>query len=916
MLTRPAAFTPFQQSTAADRHLIVKVDDGATVWLFSDVDMQLTDGHVYPLLTRRISIAQSIDLYTRQWRISDVRLTLNNADYLGTGAILSDEWDSILNATVTLYLAAGGLVTGLSDCLVRFVGTLTTSPAYSVNQIQLRAVDSTKATVAILPQNLISSVFPAAPAANRSKLIPLVYGEFIYAVDNATDTGLAVAIQIDDNVESTWVVSDHILNQIDASHTKLNGFLDPTILEDTTFDADNSGRGTFTLVLPGAPSIPRNFEANTRVRPIDDYSGAYDQSVPDTNVTNLGNAFDGKSTTYAELLDYIDEGTDDGDSRHCRILVAFNTHVTGGPLENDVGDIITISGANKYILELLCVTDDAALTFSLENAFIYYRQTDGTDQRATLTDPVVVNNNLQDINVFWGQGSASSAVFDPTYAGSGPNDMTSGGSNVGADDDEITVTIDRTSAGNISSFADAGANVHANTDADHNLIVGDIVSILGTTNYNGFHTVLIVGSSTQFTFLDTFVATDTGTWSSSTFEWVARISGLGKKAVQITGSSQAITTGITVDFSSSTSARSVGDEWIFKTQGVTDLREDFAFHLRQHSAEGSSIIDSEGSFPLVLYMEFETDPNVTQTTNTGDGVSLNETLIRVYDIRLNMRHRVKTVENGFAGCEGREYGSWITGRSSNYADGQFIKDPAGIIESILRDELGLVDADIDLVSFINAENTSIEARINFHDDNTMDSNKAIRQLCEQSTFSFIYSSSGKAKLIDMSDTTPTTATRGSHPIVIPYSHIKQGSISVKKEQKIFNDITYESRWMEDRGQYIDIDTVTDAASITSFGLKEYKARWKNVAGTHAAAIAAFLVGSDGIWSNQHNVVTLETLGYLYADLEFGDWFELDPITVDPHVLLFGSSWSGRQFLPISLTQLEDSTKIVGIQLFG
>ncbi|MCK5017890.1 MAG: hypothetical protein KAS32_12575, partial [Candidatus Peribacteraceae bacterium] len=258
-------------------------------------------------------------------------------------------------------------------------------------------------------------------------------------------------------------------------------------------------------------------------------------------------------------------------------------------------------------------------------------------------------------------------------------------------------------------------------------------------------------------------------------------------------------------------------------------------------------------------------------------------------------------------------GSWITGRSSAYADGDLIEDPAGIIESILRDEVGLVSDDIDMPSFIAAE-SSIKARVNYHSGNEKDSNKAIRELLEQSTFQLFWSAAGKAKLIDLSDTTPTTSARGSHPVVIPFSHIRKNSISVTKESKIYNDITYESRWQEEYRKFRDTSNVTDATSISAYGLREYKAKWKNVAGADADAIAAFLVGPDGIWSNQHNLMTLETLGYTNSDLEVGSWIELST-DVDPHVKLYGSSWSGRQFLVTSLTQLEDSTKIKAIELF-
>ena len=48
--------------------------------------------------------------------------------------------------------------------------------------------------------------------------------------------------------------------------------------------------------------------------------------------------------------------------------------------------------------------------------------------------------------------------------------------------------------------------------------------------------------------------------------------------------------------------------------------------------------------------------------------------------------------------------------------------------------MGLASADIDLPSFINAENTSVKARANVHNGNTMTAFELIRRISEQSTF--------------------------------------------------------------------------------------------------------------------------------------------------------------------------------------
>ncbi len=332
-----------------------------------------------------------------------------------------------------------------------------------------------------------------------------------------------------------------------------------------------------------------------------------------------------------------------------------------------------------------------------------------------------------------------------------------------------------------------------------------------------------------------------------------------------------------------------------------------------HWLNGHELVQaSEKDYPLV----FEIRGGTTAGNPTADNIPGNQAILEVNEFRLRIGFDlVAKPEIYFAECEGREYGGFIGGRGSNYSAGSMIEDPAGIIESILRAEVGLLDADIDLPSFIDAENTAIKSRINFHSDNEMDSNLAIRQISEQSTFAFFYSAAGKAKLVDLSDTTPTTAARGVHPIIIPFSHIKKDSLKISKERKIFNTLTYKSRFQQEYDKFRDTTLLTDATSVTNFGTRPYEAKWPNLAGSSASTIAAFLVGTDGIFSNQHNFIQFETLGYLYADLEIGDWFEMS-VDIDPHLLLFGDSWLNHQFLPIGITQLEDSTKIIGIELFG
>lgn len=60
----------------------------------------------------------------------------------------------------------------------------------------------------------------------------------------------------------------------------------------------------------------------------------------------------------------------------------------------------------------------------------------------------------------------------------------------------------------ITSFADRGGNTEITTTAPHGLQADDIITITGTTNYNGEQQVLEVGSSNTFTIVYPFAGND------------------------------------------------------------------------------------------------------------------------------------------------------------------------------------------------------------------------------------------------------------------------------------------------------------------------------------------------------------------------------------------------------------------------
>lgn len=315
--------------------------------------------------------------------------------------------------------------------------------------------------------------------------------------------------------------------------------------------------------------------------------------------------------------------------------------------------------------------------------------------------------------------------------------------------------------------------------------------------------------------------------------------------------------------------------------------------------------------------DFGTDPGrkrfcacVTAGSISGaDGTINNKHIMRVYELWLRISYDEPGGSYTWGELKGRTFDSWIDnpGHSNSFNSGDLIEDPAYIIESLLRDELNWATANIDEASFDDAANSSVIMRMNLTKQATVA--KIIRQICEQSTFAFHVNSAGKARLIPLNDSSPTTDR------TIPFSHIKQNTLKISVSQPKVNKLTVESRWRGQNSKYQDIDVIENSSSQGAYGTKEYPVKWPNIAGTSREHIANHLVGNMfSLWAFQKTVVELEAFGFTNADLEIGDWIELDDETWNAQVKLYGASWSGIKFLVTEITQKQDGTRIKAVAI--
>lgn len=298
-----------------------------------------------------------------------------------------------------------------------------------------------------------------------------------------------------------------------------------------------------------------------------------------------------------------------------------------------------------------------------------------------------------------------------------------------------------------------------------------------------------------------------------------------------------------------------------------------------------------------------------ESASGGDSTLNNKNMLKVFDLWFWLYGHMPGIDIMLGQIKGRTFGSWIdgAGHSNSFDAGDLMEDPAYIIESLLRDELNWITGMIDEASFDAAANSSVIMRMNLTKRATVA--RIIRQICEQSTFAFHVNCAGKARLIPLNESSPSTDR------TIPFSHIKADTLRVTKVGPFVNYLTYHSCWLPQLGKYRNIDTAYDGGSWSNYGKHEQVVYWPNIEGTSVNHIYDHLLSiTTGLWSKPRNVIEFETFGFTNADVEIGDWIELDDETWDAQLKLKGASWSGEQFLVTEVTQKQNGTRIKAIAI--
>lgn len=309
----------------------------------------------------------------------------------------------------------------------------------------------------------------------------------------------------------------------------------------------------------------------------------------------------------------------------------------------------------------------------------------------------------------------------------------------------------------------------------------------------------------------------------------------------------------------------------------------------------------------------------TNAATADDGIENNQDLIDVYRLAIDISWAIQRHIDGqnpptdecWATGEGMVYDTWIDdgSRSNSKNAGDLIDNISGVVESLLTDRLSVPSTMIDYAAFdacIDALGTEFTMQL-LKSERAFD---IIRKLMEQSPFMFVWSANSKAKMIDL-------RTEGTTVRTIPLSHIVNGKIKVGRQAPYATNIEVKSRYVEFYGEFMDTDTGENSTTDAIHDL-EYKAEWPYISGTAVDDMISHVMGTSGttgLMAQPHNTIEFETFGFTNADLENGDWIELEAASVDGQTKLFGASWSGKKFIVRSVDQQDFSTKIRAIQLF-
>ena len=347
MLTWPTYGARFFRQINGRSHWVVKIVKGTSTWLFSDADMQLTDGHVYALLSSEPSVESEVDYVTKDWSVQDVDVEIANIPYKqntsGAWVSFADEVGAIRNAALSIYVMAGPAQTALSDGILMFSGVVADAATVTISGVKLTASDSARRKNVILPREYITDTGGASTPAGLRKS-PLVWGTFNKAYDSSSEYGLVVCEPLYDQYRKFYLVAGHPCHTLSACFVSQAQLPHPSMVISPTLTANDAGRCTLKTAAPGS-----TFTADAYLYVDGQYRGSTsDGGDGFTATSEPQKAGDLDLTSYATVTD-----TNTGATVVIRAYFGWPDYDTSDSnYLNDIGKITGLLASGFYYITL------------------------------------------------------------------------------------------------------------------------------------------------------------------------------------------------------------------------------------------------------------------------------------------------------------------------------------------------------------------------------------------------------------------------------------------------------------------------------------------------------------------------------------------------------------------------------------
>lgn len=282
------------------------------------------------------------------------------------------------------------------------------------------------------------------------------------------------------------------------------------------------------------------------------------------------------------------------------------------------------------------------------------------------------------------------------------------------------------------------------------------------------------------------------------------------------------------------------------------------------------------------------------------GVLIDDIILSIYQAAIGVRVKIpKPTPDiyGYVNVIGQKVGSQIAARQPGLGSEDELDYAAYQIERLLKITFGLSDNQFDNASLDAAYKSYLKTRTNISEDNPVRLGDLLQELSENSNFALFFNVTGKLRVIALDQTPPATANLYIYPDDID----GVPNISSSETEKVINRLN--SNW-----DYRPNDNVYDSGEVRNntgsqliYGVKEGDAEFKYYTDQQTAyprrPLQDILIGTDGFFSKDHQIVGWKSPGYKHSLAEIGDWVEFDA-GLDARLKCAGESWSGKKFIII------------------